>query len=175
MDTASVIASALAAGAVAIGVAGRVAHHQARGGRTDAARQELAAVVAPLRAELTSYRAGMSTGLRRDNTSHGQDYVLASEVLAASHRLPYLRRRGVQRRCRRLVGPYWMSLAEVQPADTPNRTMGTLIAAEVNAAGTGLDKSQATAGLLHRALAASDDALLGRLARLLDRLAAARW
>lgn len=119
MDWATLLAAAVLSGAVSWATARHVATRQHRAMVGEDAREELRTFLAPVRLQVEQYDAGIRHG-RKATQAHTEDAALAGRVLEVAERLPWWRRRLVRRRLSRLVGPAWMTTAELH---TPGNEM----------------------------------------------------
>ncbi|GAA4709021.1 hypothetical protein GCM10025782_01330 [Pedococcus ginsenosidimutans] len=147
---------------------------QRRAESRDDARLELRRVLQPMRAKVRKYRARMLSGMKRDaHRIEGDDYVLASAVLAAADGLHPVRRWLVLRRARRVFGPFMVAVADLSP--TQGDTLGSiapLLMAQHDPSKLGLADDELRLGLLHEALVCDPGSeQVRRLERELTRLA----
>lgn len=110
--------STVVSAVVTLLLAGRVAVRQRRAEAAEAGLVTLRGIVAPWRLELTQFGLGMANSLRRNiSTSHAEDHGYATQVMSTAQELRRIRRWLVRRRCRRVFGAYWTTLAEQMPWD----------------------------------------------------------
>jgi hypothetical protein len=158
MDWSTVIASAavsaIVGALVSITAVSQTTVRQRRAERRDDALLTLKRVATTLRSDLRLYELGIRTGNKRTaERSHIDDHRLATAVLDSTENMSRLRTSLVRRRCRRVFGGYWATLAEEMPyADD---SLGSAVvpallgAPRLQASGT--LKSSPIDSLLHRA------------------------
>lgn len=165
--------SVLVATVVAYLVASRTAERNEVGKARFAARVAVAAAVGPRLAQLKRYRSlGGDEPERDPHTPDPDDWVFATDVLAAAAGLRPWRRRMVRYRLCRLVSSATVRVADDVPADTS--TLGSFFAPKLVLEHRGRPPLSTT-GLLHRALSSRRDSrTVTRAIRQLQRLKAAR-
>lgn len=109
-----------------------------------------------------------------DGTSHLDDHTTVAAILIAARGLSKMRRRLVERRCRRIFGRYWVDLALYYPSASANGEESFLVWLTAN---TGIvpTKNDSWESLIHRAYSKPPGAPEQReLGHELRRLAASR-
>lgn len=141
LDWGSTIASGVtgaAAGALVSWLAApHTANRQERGRVRSEARESIRSIVGPILTNVRQYQAHAYGSMARDpeeNTIHGGDIALCSQVLSASSRLSWWRRRLVVRRVTRLFGSITVELCGVhgESASDPRAVVGILINRQAN-------------------------------------------
>jgi hypothetical protein len=158
MDWSTVIlsaaVSAVVGALVSLAAVSQTTVRQRRAERRDEALLALKKIVVPLRLDLRLYELGVRTGNKRTaERSHVDDHRLATAVLDSTENMGKLRSALVRRRCRRVFGEYWATLAEEMPyADD---SLGSAVVPALLGAPmlleSGALKSSPVAGLMHRA------------------------
>lgn len=158
MDWSTVVVSAaisaIVGALVSIAAVSQTTVRQRRAERRDEALLALKRVVTPLRSDLRLCELGIRTGNKRTSErSHIDDHRLATDVLDSTEKTSRLRSSLVRRRCRRVFGEYWTTLAEEMPyADD---SLGSAVVPALLGAPRLLEngtlRSSPVAGLLHRA------------------------
>lgn len=150
----SAAVSALVGALVSIAAVSQTTVRQRRAERRDEALLALKRVVMPLRMDLRLFELRVRTGNKRTaERSHVDDHRLATAVLDTTEDMGRLRSLLVRRRCRRVFGEYWTTLAEEMPyADD---TLGSAVVPALFGAPrlveSGALKSSPMDGLFHRA------------------------
>jgi hypothetical protein len=169
------VTSAVMTGVVSLLIAPRKTIWERRAQGREEARNALREVVQPMHAKVIRCRAGLLRMDRQENRLDTSYFELVSRVLDVAERLHPLRRLLVQRRPRRLFGPFIARVAAVTPMHDGN-WLGALMALHTAGADPrplGLTDEDARFGLLHLALLPdAPPAHLGRLETELGRLAA---
>jgi hypothetical protein len=150
----SAAVSAVVGALVSIAAVSQTTVRQRRADRRDQALVALKKIVVPLRMDLRLFELRVRTGMKRTaERSHIDDHRLATAVLDTTEDMGRLRRLLVRRRCRRIFGEYWASLAEEMPyADhSLDSAMVPALLGAPRLLESGALKSTPMDGLFHRA------------------------
>jgi hypothetical protein len=174
-DLAAVVGSAVVSAVVSLGITSWKVGQEERAKRRFAAKDSVSEAVGEVLEQVTAYKFEMGSR-RSEETSHWiSDSLWARKVLAASKRLGWVRRRLIEVRLRRLVGPVAFELAVAKPTADPGTATVEAIFFQVKQSRAGKYPEGQPLGMLDVALTlAPDSREVAKLHRQLKRLGKAR-
>ncbi|MBN6037459.1 hypothetical protein [Amycolatopsis sp. 195334CR] len=114
--------------AISFGTASAVAGRQERGKQAYAARKLIQKTVSDyVPMAFDKERQGVNFGMNDGPTVNVVDMAVISRVIEASEPLPWLRRKAIRLRCRKIFGRSMTEAAELHPITDPSKAFGQLV------------------------------------------------